>query len=274
MAIDGRDIGQRAARSLTVEKALNLLDVVVGLGEPASVVTLSRTAGLDKTTAHRLVTSLARFGLLRFDPLARTYSLGLRLVELGNEAIAQLSLPREARPYMERLGLESGEAVHLGVYDEGQVVYVDQVPSSQPVVVRARVGGRAPLHCTAMGKVLLAFGPPDWVDELADQDSLPALTPNSITSADDLREHLARVRRLGYAVDEEENRIGVRCVSAPILDRASRALAAVSITGPTPRLSRERLLELVRPLKEATIGLSMALGYAGSPELETRVASR
>ncbi len=256
--VDG--VAGRTARSLTVEKALVVLQVAAEQAEPTSLLGLSRAAGLDKTTTHRLATSLTRFGLLRFDSAARAYSLGLRLVELGQRAVAQLSLPREARPHLERLGELSGEAVHLGVFDEGQVVFVDQVPSIHPVVIRARVGSRVPAHCTAMGKVLAAFGPPEWKARVV-RGGLPALTPNTITQPDDWAEHLARVRRLGYAMDDEEHRLGVRCVGAPVCDHTGRAVAGISVTGPAFRYSRERMAEMVQPLLEATATLSASLGF-------------
>lgn len=253
-------VGDRSARSLTVEKALQLLDTVAEQGSPIPLVALSRAAGLDKTTTHRLATSLARYGLLRFDPTARTYSLGLRLVDLGHRAIGQLSIGREARPYLEQLGAVSGEAVNLGIFDEGQVVFIEQVPSPQPVVIRARVGSRIPAHCTAVGKVLLAFGHADRRDQVL-AGGLPALTPNTMSEPAEFLEHLARVRRVEYALDDEEHRLGVRCVAAPVRDYTGLATAAISISGPAFRLSRERLNQLVEPLKQAAAELSALLGY-------------
>ena len=257
-------IAIRSARSLTVEKALQVLRAVAEQPGPLSLVALSRAAKLDKTTTHRLATSLARHELLRFDPISRTYALGLGLVDLGNRAIAQLSLPREARPYLEELGEVTREAVNLGVWDDGSVVYVDQVPSPEPVVIRARIGTRVPAYCTSMGKVLLAFGPPAWKAQVLSVSELPALTPNTITQPEELAEHLARVRRLGYALDDEEHRLGVRCVAAPICNFTGSAVAAISIAGPGFRLSRDRLTELVGPLTEATRALSAVLGFRGA----------
>jgi DNA-binding IclR family transcriptional regulator len=254
-------VAVRSARSLTVEKALQVLRVISEQTMPMSLVALSRAANLDKTTTHRLATSLARQGLLRFDGVNRTYALGLWLVELGNRAIGQLSLPREARPHLERLGTLSHEAVNLGVWDAAEVVYVDQVPSPEPVVIRARVGTRVPAYCTGMGKVLLAFGPAEWRDAVLSIPELPALTPNTIVHTEELVEHLARVRRLGYALDDEEHRLGVRCVAAPVRDYTGNAVAAISVAGPAFRLSRDRLDELVGPLTETTRSLSAVLGH-------------
>jgi IclR family transcriptional regulator, KDG regulon repressor len=254
-------IAGRRARSATLEKALQLLYVVAAQPDPISLVALSRAAELDKATTHRLATSLTRYGLLRFDPLARSYSLGLRLVELGNRAIAQLDLEIEARPYLQQLGKLSGEAIHLGVFDQGEVVYVARVSSEHPVIIRARVGTRALCHCTGMGKVLLAFGPPERLETALNHFGLHATTPNTITSSEELAEHLARVRRLGYAVDDEENRLGVRCLAAPVFDHSGVATAAISIAGPAFRLSREQLDELVDPLIDAANKLSALLGF-------------
>lgn len=254
---------ERSARSLTVEKALQLLDVVAQQGAAISLVPLSRAAGLDKTTTHRLATSLARCGLLRFDPTMRSYSLGLRLADLGHRAIEQIKLPPEARPYLLGLGGLSGEAVNLGVFDEGQVVFIDQVASPQQVVIRARVGSRVPAHCTAMGKTLLAFGSPEWREKVL-ANGLSALTPNTIVHVDEFREHLARVRRAGYGSDDEEHRLGIRCIAAPVRDYTGLAVAAMSISGPAFRLSRERATELVEPLKQAAAELSAVLGYGGA----------
>jgi DNA-binding IclR family transcriptional regulator len=259
-AREKRLISERTARSLTVEKALRLLDTVAAEGSPVSLLALSRAAGIDKTTTHRLATSLTRYGLLRFDPNERAYSLGLRLIDLGQRAIGQLHIAREARPYLEQLGALSGEAVNLGVYDEGQVVFIEQVASPQPVVIRARAGSRIPAHCTGIGKVLLAYGPAEWKRRVL-KHGLPPLTPNTISEPAEFTEHLTRVRRLGYAFDDEEHRLGVRCVASPVRDHTGLAIAAISISGPAFRLSRERLNELVEPLRQSAEELSALLGY-------------
>jgi len=261
----GRDgVVRRNARSQTVEKALQLLAVVAEESEPLSLVALSRAANLDKTTTHRLATSLTRFGLLRFDPTDRSYSLGMRLVELGQRAIGQLSLPNLARPFLEQVAELSKEVANLGIYDDGKVVFVDQVQSPQPVMIRARVGTRVPLHCTSSGKVLLAMGAEAWLQRALDE-GLDPYTPNTIVAPDELKEHLGRIQRLGYAIDDEEHRLGIRCVAAPIRDHSGLAVASVSIAGPAFRLSRERLGALVGPLQEACLELSVKLGYPSEP---------
>jgi IclR family acetate operon transcriptional repressor len=261
---NGDRVTRRSARSQTVEKALQLLAVVAEAAEPMSLVALSRAATLDKTTTHRLATSLTRFGLLRFDPSERSYSLGMRLVDLGQRAIGQLSLPSLVRPDLEQVAELSNEVANLGIYDDGRVVFVDQVQSPQPVVIRARVGTRVPVHCTSSGKVLLAMGPPEWLERALD-DGLVPYTPNTIVAPDELKEHLGRIQRLGYAIDDEEHRLGIRCAAAPIFDHTGLAVASISIAGPAFRLSRERIVDLVETLKATCLELSVKLGYRGEP---------
>jgi DNA-binding IclR family transcriptional regulator len=271
---DGDGVVRRSARSQTVEKALQLLSVVADGNEPMSLVALSRAANLDKTTTHRLATSLTRFGLLRFDPGERSYSLGMRLVELGQRAIGQLSLPTLARLHLEHVAALSNEVANLGIYDDGRVVFVDQVQSPQPVVIRARVGTRVPVHCSSSGKVLLANGPGEWLRRALD-DELPAFTPNTIVTPDELKEHLGRIQRLGYAIDDEEHRLGIRCVAAPIRDHTGLAVASISIAGPAFRLSRERVTDLAEDLKATCLELSFKLGYrAESNELKAASGGR
>jgi IclR family transcriptional regulator, KDG regulon repressor len=256
----GGSVGERTARSLTVEKALKLLDAVAAQTEPSSLLTLSQAAGLEKTTTHRLATSLTRFGVLRFDPIGHRYALGLRLAEYGHQAMAQLSLPREGHEYLVRLGTGTAEVVNLGIYDDGAVVFVDQVQSPQSVVIRARIGTRIPAHCTSSGKALLAFGPARWLQQVI-QGGLPSYTPNTITDPDELEEGLGRVRRLGYAIDDEEHRPGVRCVAVPVFNPAGLAIASMSVAAPAFRLTRERITEILEQLQEAAGDLSATLGF-------------
>jgi IclR family acetate operon transcriptional repressor len=257
-------ITTRAARSATVEKALKLLMAVAEQPQPVRLLTISQLASLEKTTTHRLATSLTRFGLLRFDPVDRTYSLGLRLAELGNLAIGQLSLPREAHRYLQELGENTEEIVNLGTFEDGAIVFIDQVQSPQSVVIRARVGTRVPAHCTSSGKVLLAFGPNHWLERIT-ASPLKAYTPNTIVRPDEFADHLTRVRRLGYAIDDEEHRLGIRCVAAPVLDHTGLAIASISIAGPAFRLTRERIAEIITPLREAAQTLSIRLGFQTAP---------
>lgn len=251
-------------RAQTVEKAMQVLNAVAESDDPLSLTALVTETGLEKTTTHRLARSLAHGGLLRFDSEARTYSLGWRLIELGDLAARRTNALSVADPYLAKLRDKTGETIHLGSYDKGEVVYLAQKGSSAAVVIRARVGERRPLHCTAMGKVLLAFGPDEWLLRLLQEGELPAYTENTIREEGELQAHLARVRRLGFAVDDEEMTPGIRCVAAPILDFTGRAVAAISVTGPAFRISRSELERLSSEVCSTARLISSELGYCAN----------
>ncbi len=250
-------------RAQTVDKALRVLDAVAESEEPMSLTTLVSETGFEKTTTHRLARSLADGGLLRFDPDSRCYTLGWRLIELGELASHRTKAMNVADSHLNRLRDETGETIHLGAYDNGQVVYLAQKSSSAAVVVRARIGQRRPLHATAMGKILLAFGPDEWLLRLLEEPELEAYTPNTIAEKEDLQTHLRRIRRLGFAVDDEEMTQGIRCVAAPILDYTGLAVAAISVTGPAFRISRSDLDRLTAQVTSTAGAISSELGYRG-----------
>lgn len=255
-------------RAQTVDKALRVLDAVAESEKPMNLTSLVTETGFEKTTTHRLARSLADGGLLRFDPESRCYALGWRLIELGELASQRTKALSVADPHLNRLRDETGETIHLGAYDDnGQVVYLAQKSSSAAVVVRARIGQRRPLHATAMGKVLLAFGPDEWLLRLLKEPEIEAFTANTITEKEDLQAHLRRIHRLGFAIDDEEMTQGIRCVAAPVLDYAGRAVAAISVTGPTFRVSRSDLDRLTAQVVSAAAMISSELGYlAGKGE--------
>ncbi|XOV86449.1 MAG: IclR family transcriptional regulator [Pseudomonadota bacterium] len=249
-------------RAQTVDKALHVLDAVAESEEPITLTELVAETGLEKTTTHRLARSLADGGLLRFDPETRSYTLGWRLIELGALAAQRTRALSVADQYLNQLRDDTGETIHLGAYDNGEVVYLAQKSSSAAVVVRARIGQRRPLHSTAMGKVLLAFGPDEWLFKLLKEPELKAYTENTIRDKEELQAHLRRVRRVGFAVDDEEMTQGIRCVAAPIMDYTGLAVAAISVTGPAFRVSRGELDRLTTQVSAASQDISSELGFS------------
>ncbi len=231
-------------RAQTVDKAMLVLNAVADSDDPLSLTALVGKTGLEKTTTHRLARSLADGGVLRFDSDSRTYSLGWRLIELGALASRRTSVLLVATPHLIKLRDKTGETVHLGAYNDGAVVYLAQESSDAAVIIRARVGQRRPLHATAMGKVLLAFGPESWLAELLQRGELEVFTDNTISEEGTLRRELRRIRELGYAIDDEEMSSGIRCVAAPVMDSAGRSVAAISVTFPAYRVSLNDLEHL------------------------------
>lgn len=250
--------------SATVIKALSVLDHLGHARTPVSAAEIGRHLGIPRATAYRLASTLvaAGYATVHGDSPER-FGLGLRTLELAGGFLDGLELRRLASPIMQELRDISNETVHVVVVDEGQVVYVAKEESDRPVRMYSALGRRGYMHSTAVGKAILAFLPDRHVADIIDAHGLPALTPNTITDIVELHKELDRVRKLGYAIDDIENEESIRCVGAPIFDYAGNPVAAMSVSGPAFRLTRQQIQELVGPLTSATAEVSRQLGYSG-----------
>jgi IclR family transcriptional regulator, KDG regulon repressor len=257
---DAERRGETMARVLrSVNNALAVLESFSVERPELGVTELSHTLGLGKSTVHRLLTSLAARGYVRKNPETERYCLGFKAFEVGSLAAGRGAIRELAAPYLRTLMLASKETVHLGVIDEWEVVYIDKIESDQPLQMYSRIGRRAPLHCTALGKALLAWEPDDSVERFF-RRRLRAYTPATRTDPAVLRREMDRVRATGYALDDEEFAVGLKCVAAPIFDHTRRAAASLGIAGPAIRLGDERLPRLTSLVREAAANASKALG--------------
>jgi DNA-binding IclR family transcriptional regulator len=201
---------------------------------------LSRRLALPKSSVHLILRTFERRGYLQKQPTGGRYRFGLKLMSLGHLALDGVELRDEARPILQRLVLATGLTAHLGILERGEVVIIERVDAATPVRVVSFVGRRMKVHSTAVGKALLAFLPPDAQDaQLA--HTLEPQNERTIASADDLRRDLEQVRRQGYAVNDQEDELGVRAVGAPILSAEGVAVAAISVVGTTGQLTVDRL---------------------------------
>ena len=224
--------------------------------------------GLHRATVHRLVVALVNAGILERVPNSDKYRLGIRLLELGLSILRRMDFRQEAIPHMREMVDRFGEVCDLGILDDGQVLYLEVFPSRFPIAVSVATGMRLPAHCTASGKAILAFLPPEEVDALL-PDTLRRFTEHTITTKAALFQQLEEIRQRGWALDDEEIEIGVRAVAAPIRDINGRAVASIGIPGPAGRLSYERIEEMAGALMEAARAISARLGWNGQAEAPT-----
>lgn len=245
----------RPSSATSVGKALLLLEAFDGFAASIGVTELARRAEIPKSTAYRLLNVLAVCGYVERDD--DRYRLSRKLFEMGN-LVAYCwpsSLRDVAMPYLGDLYARTKETVHLAVSDDGDVVYLEKLYGHHTVNSPSRIGARVPLHCTGLGKAMLAFASSD--DFLSPRE-FTRFTPTTIASEEDLRAELGRIAHDGIAFDREESRQGVACVAAPVL-LSGRAIAAVSVCGPTERFRPERAAELVNDtVREMTRELSLA----------------
>ncbi len=232
----------------SLARGLKILEMLAAADEVGNTE-LAEQLGVDKASASRLVQTLAKYGYAEKDRDTQRYRLGPKVVELSQSLLARMPFRDEAKPYLREMVTVTNECAHLAIAAQGQVLYIDQVDSPAALRVNAAVGKLAPLHCTALGKVLLAFGHVPVPEELT------AYTPRTITDHAALDMHLARVRRDGYAIDDEEFDYGVRCVAAPVYDLNGEMVGAMGVSGPSNRMS----LDHIQAMAATVTGITQAL---------------
>lgn len=252
--------------SSSLRRALLVLEQVAQVQSDdhsgVTLTSLSRDLGLSKSTILRLTAPLVEYGLLQRGGGPGRYVLGARAAHLGGIYLDSLDLRSVAHPLLEELSKITGETVYLGILDDLAVVYVDKVDSPNAIRMHAVVGSRQPLHCTSLGKAMLAFGDSALVDAVV-AAGLPQRTPNTLTSEEGLVADLARIRARGFAVDEIENELGVRCVGAAVIDHQGKVMGAISVSGPETRVTAARADEVGSNVRDAAEKLSALLGAPG-----------
>ena len=242
-----------------IERMTRLLEALARDTHPVALKSLAQASGLHPSTAHRILGALVNDSLVeRADP--GSYRLGIRLLELGNLVKARISVREHALPYMRELHAATGEAVNLSVRRDDEIVYVERTSSDRSHMRVVNIfGARAPLHITAVGKLFLLEDGPEGLRAYSQRTRLPQFTRNTITSAGALERELERIRRSGYAVDNEEAELGVRCIGAGVRDDNGALVAGLSVSAPAERM-KGAWSSLVRRTAE---NISRAIGYRG-----------
>jgi len=233
---------------------------------------LSAQLDLHKSTLYRLLEAMRSHGLVELDGTTGKYYPGLKLFELGMLAVERLDVGKSAIPALERLVEKTGETAHLCVLDGYEVVYVAKVESKQTLRMPSNVGHRNPAYCTGVGKAILAQMSEEEIQAYLAQTSLQAFTKKTIVLPAELKRQLKEVQARGYSLDDEEISEGLRCVGAAVRDHNGQVVAAISIAGPTLRLTKNKISELAVYVKEAANSISEQLGYRSTRHL--KVAAR
>ncbi|MEU3861778.1 IclR family transcriptional regulator [Streptomyces sp. NPDC028722] len=243
----------------SLERAFDLLERMADAGGEVGLSELSAASGLPLPTIHRLMRTLVACGYVR-QQANRRYALGPRLIRLGESASRLLGT--WARPYLARLVEETGETANMALLDGDEIVYVAQVPSKHSMRMFTEVGRRVLPHSTGVGKALLAGVPDDEVRALLARTGMPAATDKTITTPEGFLAALEDVRRAGYAVDDSEQEIGVRCLAVSVPE--SPTAAAISISGPAGRVTEAATDKIVPVLQQVAVELSQVLASSGA----------
>ena len=246
----------------TVSKAFKILELL-SFHPWQGVSELARSLSCQKSTVFRLLNTLKKEGFIIQDKETEKYSLSLKLFSLGANTVNNLDLTEAARPILTRLSQASKETIHLCTIDNDQLVYLQKIesPHSLQVNMMSRIGQSTPFYCTGVGKVLLAYQPEEKILGYLNNTSLNCFTDHTITEGDALMAELEAIRKNGYAYDNEEHEIGVRCVAAPIFNQAGTIIAALSISGPTVRICDGKLTELRELVIHTAREISAKMGY-------------
>jgi len=243
-----------------VHNAIRILQVL-GQEQGMGVTQISKLLQMPKSSVHDILSTLHNDGLVEKDGERNHYSLGLRLFELGNMARANLELRRISIPFLRSLNEDLDETVHLTILDGWQVLYIECFESVKQLRTYSVIGVRAPLHCTAVGKAILAFFTDKQFDQMIKAMGLAKFTENTITDRQRLEREMIVIRQRGYAVDNSEHEEGVRCIGAPIHNHEAEVMASISVSGPSQRMTPERDEEVGKLMKSKTAEISRRLGY-------------
>lgn len=243
----------------SLDRAVSVLEALSESDVPLSLAELCQRMSLHKSTAHRSLMVLERSALIERTHENR-FRLGLKLYELGNRAVEQIDLRARVQPYFRRLSTQVGETVHLSVLQKTSVVYLDKAEPNRRVCMTSKIGTSNPVYCTSMGKAMLAFQSEETIEQIIAKIRFVRHTRKTLCTREALLKALERVRRRGYAIDDEEIELGVRCVGAPIFDDNRRAIAAVSVSGPSSRITAQSVPGIAEHLLRCCRDISASIG--------------
>jgi IclR family KDG regulon transcriptional repressor len=246
-----------------VIKTMGLLEALA-LEKELGVTELAECAGIHKSTVYRFLNSLKDLGYVHQNVSNEKYSLTLKLFELGSYVLGRMELWEQAHPILEQLAEQTHETIHLAVLDDGRLVYLGKIESTQAlrVSMSSRIGQSAPTYCTGVGKLLLAHLPPEQLERILAREGLKRFTDHTITDRSLLSKELESVRQYGFALDDEEHEIGVRCVAAAVRNNHGSTIAALSISMPSVRLPDSEIPRYRELVTKAAEEISRKIGAA------------
>lgn len=244
----------------SIQRIFHVIEVLAKHTNGISLQSLSAETGLAKSTAHRMLTSLVELGYVVQDSFSARYRLTLKMFELGSGVVNDMDILAVARPHLDRLSRHTGEAVHLVLRDGVDIVYLHKSEASGARRMSSQVGLRAPLFCTGVGKAILATLPYSEVERIWKKSPIEQITEHTIIDFNQLCDQLKAVRSKGYAIDDEENELGIRCVAVALPGPGGVADAAFSISSLVPHMNEERIEKIARISLETQAAILRDLG--------------
>lgn len=251
----------------TISRVFRVIEYMAEANGWVSLRAMSRKFKFNEASLFRVLDSLKEIGYVRQNPQNMQYQLTLKIAGISAQLLGNVRLREISHPFLKRLTSSTNETTHLAILDGSEFVYIDKVDNTQAMQMRSRIGQRGMLHCTAVGKAMLAQIPDRDLPGLIESLNLKPLTEHTLADAKGFQDHLKQVRESGYALDNEENEIGIRCVGAPIFNHEDELAGALSISGWTISMTPERMPKLAKELLEVCEEISYELGYRGKRNL-------
>lgn len=245
----------------SVSRALDIITLVSMKKGGLGVTEIAKQIDINKSSVYRILSTLVQYGYIEQDGETGKYKLGYKFLEISSKLLESIDLRAEARPFLQELENETNEVIHLVVYDQGEVVYIEKLEGNETLRMHSKVGKRAPMHCTSVGKAILAHLPSSVVLDILERKGMPVHTDKTITEKEEFLKELSQVRQKGFALDLEENEYGITCIAVPIFDHLGKVIAAVSISGPTMRMTDDRMNTLKSIMVKTGKAVSARLGH-------------
>ncbi|MCM3691119.1 IclR family transcriptional regulator [Neobacillus niacini] len=245
----------------SVSRALDIIALVGMKKGGLGVTEIANQIDINKSSVFRTLSTLVQYGYIEQDRETGKYKLGYKFLDISSKLLDSIDIRAEAKPFLEELENKTNEVIHLVVYDQGEVVYIEKLEGTETLRTHSKVGKRAPMHCTSVGKAILAHLPENDVFSILNRKGMPYHTDHTITSIEAILQELKQIRQRGYALDLEENEYGITCIAAPVFDHLGKVVAAVSISGPTTRMTKERITQLGPIMIQTSQQLSARLGH-------------
>jgi len=255
----------------SLDRAIDVLKVV-STGSGMSLTEVATASGHPASSAYRILLTLQKHGVVEFMETEQLWYVGLTAFRIGSTFLGRTRIVEQSRPVMQHLMATTGETANLAIVDRNEVIFISQVETHEPIRAFFRPGTRGPIHASGIGKALMAYYPPQHLDEILGSQ-LERYTPRTLTDANALGEELERIRARGWAVDDEERTIGMRCVAAPVFNQSGEAVAGLSLSGPSVRVTPDRDEEYGAMVRAAADAITGSIGGTLPPTTGRRASS-
>lgn len=245
----------------SVDRALTILELISNYKDGLGITEISNELDLHKSTVHRLLKTLIYKGFVIQNEETKNYLISFKLYEIGQRKVDKLDVLDLSKEHIKSLVEKVNETVHLVVRDEYSVAYIDKVESDNTISMSSKIGSRSPMYCTSVGKVILANSSKEDIKNSWKRSKIVQYTENTIVDYDSFLEELKDVKSKGYALDNEEHEMGVRCIGAPIFNRFGEVEAALSVSGPSMRMTENKIYEIKGELLKTADDIGRELGY-------------